>query len=259
MELNDTSIITLSNNFSFTFASISETKISDSQVQFSIDKEQMNTTYTDYSSNTTFSSSSLKFMKVTEDEIKQAMNYYRDSHTNDGLTIGRPSNDINVQSIIIKNLTIEEAFMLMLYFYKPLADSVTANANIFYNGFVNLLKDTDAETITYDARSAGEGKTFAELINKISNQFPSYLTSDSFVINAESFASYGAGNYDETEYVIGVYVGSSDEIVEIITSNILKVSYTITLEFTTGMTPTLATAKVSNTSYEVKSLIDFSA
>ena len=180
-------ITTLSNNFSFTIASIISQE-GDGVGIVSFDIEQMNSTYYNYSNNVEYDDERIIFVEMTEEELQVLKDYY-----NNGAYI-----EYILNSHTYNNLTLEEALELTLYYYR--------------------LRDGGGNT-TFEFYLASGDYTIQQAIN-----MAPALNVDQILGQLELPEPETASV--ETHYVIAIYLNSDGRTFDKVSSNIVRIDYT---------------------------------
>ena len=189
LSFENTKIITLSNDFSFTIAAVDEKKVANNHIQYEIDSDYINSNYTDYVTNTQLNSNLMKYLVVSGAELAQINDYY----TN-GATFGEH---------VYENLTLEEAFMLTIYYWRYRTNSTKVSI------ILDILRNGSYDNIT-------------DVFKNIAVDTPNYIST----INLKGEELIPERSY--TDYVIA-YVPSTtiNNIITKISSNVIKIAYDV--------------------------------
>ena len=111
-------VLTLSNSLGFTIKSVITTTVNNTTQTISINTDYLNKVYKDYSTGELVTDETLKFISVTDAELQMIRTYYNESRTATGLVITAGS-----KSKEYYNITLEEAFELVIYYYRNLSSA----------------------------------------------------------------------------------------------------------------------------------------
>ncbi len=174
-----------------------------------INRNYFNSNYYDYSSNTLISSTSYKFIYLSDAEVNKFKEFYTS-----GAKI-----DYGTQSKTYTNLTLEEALMLTIYYYRNIG-----------NNAINSLLD----------RLTRDNGTVKEIISNIQSVIiPTYLTS--YTIDATTDATVRDDNGNYSHNLIAYAIGADGKVIDKISSNFVNITYrkdnsNNILEFETSIT-----------------------
>ena len=205
------SVSTLSNNFSFALPSISQQMMSATERDVIIDTQKFNNLYKDYETGSFVSNDFLMFVYLSDEEVQMISKYYNDSR-NGGLIL-----TYGTQEKKYENLTIEEAFMFAIYYYRHRNDN-----------YVN----TDSNTL-HDNLTSNSGKSIEVIVTtyladsmKLTNLSPDnvYKYLKRYSINSLTDTTEISGGY-YSHNLFAIHINTSGRYVEKVSSNYLNIKY----------------------------------
>jgi hypothetical protein len=219
-ELTEVKIVTLANALGFTIKSISTTKTSLTTADISINTDYINKTFINYATQEVIDQSRIRYIHLTSKEVEMIKEYYLDSrstHT-DGET-GESYFGLRIKyggsHKDFRNLTLEQAFELVIYYYRNLANT---NSNPFKDQLVNNTDSLDEiiaggylPTTLYPVSSTTyeiDTSTDETEMNLVTGMYDHYMIA--YVINTDNITvDKVASNYLHIEYAkSGSNIGS---------------------------------------------------
>ncbi|MBQ8425954.1 MAG: InlB B-repeat-containing protein [Clostridia bacterium] len=202
----DTSVMTLSNNFSFTTSSVNLLK---EYLTVTINDNHVNKVYEDYSNandkNNKLEEEDIRYLALSKDEYNTFVSYYKNG-VNIEVVDGSTNEDGTLVNKTYTGLSMELALEMVIYYYRGFLNN---NDKVYANLFNKLAKEADYTT---------------EDLSKELDQ--TILDEPSFAVGAFSVPQISNGG-SSTHYLlsVGIIEGMKSVRFNKVTSNLVKVNY----------------------------------